>query len=728
MATFFSKLLAFALGLITCAAPLRAQDGPPASGDTPSFSARAKVRVATPHERAVAASDVAIEVGALHDVPRRDAEQYMTLAPGVVLANHAGQGHASSILLRGFDAGEGQDLEVIVDGVPINEPSNAHAHGYADTQFVIPELIERVRVVEGPFDPRQGDFAVAGSALYELGAPERGIRASLGYGSFGEHRALLMWAPTGASKGTFGALDLRDGDGFGPNRAHSSARALGRYAHDDGPLQYSLLAASHALTFDSAGLVRQDAIDRRTLPCATDYDSQRFCTADPNQGGSASRHLVSGRLSWRRPERRAELQAFGMRRTVRVRESFTGALLFPEGDGLDERYEATTLGVRGAMTLLPHAWGRSHRFELGFDARRDDGRTQLWRLRRVTAIPYDTVFDTELGLTHIGGYARAVVGVAPWLTVLGGLRLDAFGFSTLALDEDETDRVGERLPVNARDAWGTALSPRGTLLFHALPWLDWSVSAGIGVRSSDAQALSEGEAAPFARATAFETGSATNAQLSGNTQLETRAFAFSTHVSDDLAFDAERGRNVPLGATNRYGVSASARLRVATVSDSMVSATWSEAHVAPADASLLELDSGPRLPFVPRFVARADQALRLPVRIGGERVTFGAASGISLIGPRPLPLGASTNVFAQLDASLRARVRFVELALSVENLFDTDNDAFAAHYASDFGDPNDDTPASMRAVSHVAAASPRLWMLTLTAYLDDLALISGGDS
>ena len=721
------KTLSWLIALAVCGSTARAQEAGSSEDARASFSARATTRVAAPHERKVAASDLVLEVGALHDVPRTDAEQYLTLAPGVVLANHAGEGHASSVLLRGFDAGEGQDLEVLIDGVPINEPSNAHAHGYADTQLLIPELIERVRVVEGPFDPRQGNFAVAGSAIYELGVPERGIRAQLGYGRFAERRALLLWAPTGASNGTFGAVDFRDGEGFGPNRAHSNVRALARYAHDDGPLTYSLLAGSHALTFDSAGLVREDAIESRALPCPADPESQRLCAHDPNQGGAAARHVLNGRLTWRRPERRAELQAYAMRRTTRMRENFTGALLFDEGDGLDERYEATTLGVRGSMALLPHAFGRSHRFEVGFDARRDDGRTQLWRLRRTTAIPYETVFDTELGLTHIGAHARGVVAAAPWLTVLAGLRLDTFGFSTLALDEDGSDRVGERLPVSARDAWGTALSPRGTLTLHALPWLDWSVSAGLGVRSSDAQALSEGESAPFARAIALETGPSSTARLSGDSLLEARAFAFTTRVTDDLVFDAERGRNVPLGETQRYGASASARLRVSSISDSLVSLTWTEAHVAAEGASLLDLAGGPRLPFVPRLVARADQALRMPARIAGERVLFGLASGVSVIGPRPLPFGASSQVFAQVDASVRARVRMLELALSIENLFDTENNAFEAFYASDFGDPNDDTPASMRAASHVAAAQPLLWMLTLTAYLDDLALVSDGD-
>ena len=59
-------------------------------------------------------------------------------------------------------------------GVPINEVGNLHGNGYADTHFIIPELVTSLRVIEGPFDPRQGNFAVAGSASYQLGLPNRG--------------------------------------------------------------------------------------------------------------------------------------------------------------------------------------------------------------------------------------------------------------------------------------------------------------------------------------------------------------------------------------------------------------------------------------------------------------------------------------------------------------------------------------------------------------------------
>jgi len=75
---------------------------------------------------------------------------------------------------------------------------------------------------------------------------------------------------------------------------------------------------------------------------------------------------------------------------------------------------------------------------------------------------------------------------------------------------------------------------------------------------------------------------------------------------------------------------------------------------------------------------------------------------------------------------VRARVRFLELGLSLENVLGTANRAFQAHYASDFSDPGDGVAASMRATAHFAAAAPRLWMLTLTAYFDDAAFVTEG--
>src|SRR5438132_1590026 len=69
----------------------------------------------------------------------------------------------SPSIRRGFDADHGTDLALSIDGVPINLVSHAHGQGFADTNFLIPEVVERVEITKGPYFAHQGDFATAGA-------------------------------------------------------------------------------------------------------------------------------------------------------------------------------------------------------------------------------------------------------------------------------------------------------------------------------------------------------------------------------------------------------------------------------------------------------------------------------------------------------------------------------------------------------------------------------------
>src|SRR5690606_4708419 len=111
----------------------------------------------------------------------------------------------------------GQDIELTVDGVPVNQPSHLHGQGYADLGFVIPETVRSLRVVEGVYDPAQGDFAVAGSADFQPGVAQRGIQLSSSYGAFNTLRELALWAPEGQAEDTFAAVLFRKTRGFGQN-------------------------------------------------------------------------------------------------------------------------------------------------------------------------------------------------------------------------------------------------------------------------------------------------------------------------------------------------------------------------------------------------------------------------------------------------------------------------------------------------------------------------------
>ena len=70
----------------------------------------------------------------------------------------------TSTYVRGFNLDHGTDFSTTVAGVPVNTPTGAHAHGYADVSFLIPELVSGVQFKKGPYFADEGDFSAAGAA------------------------------------------------------------------------------------------------------------------------------------------------------------------------------------------------------------------------------------------------------------------------------------------------------------------------------------------------------------------------------------------------------------------------------------------------------------------------------------------------------------------------------------------------------------------------------------
>jgi hypothetical protein len=165
------------------------------------------------------ASDTVLDRRALEATPHRNGSELLREVPGVFVTQHGGEGKAQQLFFRGFDAEHGQDIEIWAGGAPVNEVSNIHGQGYADLYFLIPEVVEEIHSQPGTYDPRQGDFAVAGSLDFRLGLSEPGMTLAASAGNFGTRRYLLAYHPKDADSQTFGAFELYSTDGFGPSRA-----------------------------------------------------------------------------------------------------------------------------------------------------------------------------------------------------------------------------------------------------------------------------------------------------------------------------------------------------------------------------------------------------------------------------------------------------------------------------------------------------------------------------
>ncbi|MEO7801989.1 MAG: TonB-dependent receptor plug domain-containing protein, partial [Ginsengibacter sp.] len=94
--------------------------------------------------------------------PVRNTQELMRIVPGLFVAQHAGGGKAEQIFLRGFDCDHGTDIQVSVDGLPVNMVSHAHGQGYADSHFIIPETINNIDYGTGPYHTQHGNLNTAG--------------------------------------------------------------------------------------------------------------------------------------------------------------------------------------------------------------------------------------------------------------------------------------------------------------------------------------------------------------------------------------------------------------------------------------------------------------------------------------------------------------------------------------------------------------------------------------
>lgn len=124
--------------------------------------------------------------------PVRNTQELLRLVPGLFIAQHAGGGKAEQIFLRGFDNDHGTDIQVSVDGLPVNMVSHAHGQGYADSHFIIPETINNIDFGAGPFYTQHGNFNTSGYVSFSTYNNIPQSRVQIEAGRYNTFRMLAM--------------------------------------------------------------------------------------------------------------------------------------------------------------------------------------------------------------------------------------------------------------------------------------------------------------------------------------------------------------------------------------------------------------------------------------------------------------------------------------------------------------------------------------------------------
>ena len=612
------------------------------------------VRAAVPM-RHLTASEYNLTIGTLDAVPRVNGSELLDLAPGVILTNDGNEGHAAHVYMRGFYGEDGSDTALSVEGVPLNDVSNPEHHGYADVYLVIPELVDRLDVTEGTPDPRQGDFAIAGSIDYRLALHERGATLKASYGRYGSTRIVALWGPRGAGDDTFAGADYAHSDGYGTARRFDRASLLAQVARElRGGLKLRVLVGMTTSQWDSPGVVREDDYEAGRIGFYGAYATAR------GQGGASSHGILSVALDRRAARAHDHVDVWARLRDYTLREDFTGYLDHPvEGDLTRFLYHGATAGADGSIRRTWVIGGHPQDLEIGLFGRYDRFTLSATQMDARTGLPIAPPDEEDvggtIGVADVALYADVALRPTSRLTVRGGVRVDVLDYVVDA--------------ASHLDAWSTHVGPKATVELALGRGLVLLASYGSGFRSADALSIAGGNA-PVAAVTGEDLGLRWG-YFGPRARLTAALSAFHSAVGRDELFDPTVNRTVEIGATHRLGAALWVRTQPLPWLDLNGSFVYTYA-LADEDALDGRLRAGQPLPYLPPIVMRLDAAFEKQVgRWRRLPVVVRAGVGATLRGPMPLlTLPATTPIFI-VDLLGGVRVGFVEVQLGIRNLFDT---------------------------------------------------------
>ncbi|MDQ2644422.1 MAG: TonB-dependent receptor [Myxococcota bacterium] len=694
---------ALRLGLALCLWCVRAAAEPISSVD---------VRGERPGERR-GVFDLELDRELLHLSPRFQTSELLSAAPGFFVDHEDGEGLGNDVYLRGFDLSHGSGIEMRVGLVPINSPVHVRGQGYADVNFVIPEVVSSVRVSEGSYDPRQGDAAIVGSARFELGVAERGALAKFSYGSFNQQRVVGLVAPEGLDEKSFAAVALRRTDGFGERREARSGTVNAQSVLELGSAgSLTLLGMAYAARASLPGVVREDDVDAGRIGF---YGSYPYYAQ--NQSLRTGRVLVSAELRHQGP-RGSELvlAPFFQWSDLRARENYAGVLevseldpsVFAQGDLFETRNLENALGLTAYYASEPLRVGEQSalRVEPGLYLRAGDGEQTKSLLRPEDASPWDRRLDADVSTLDAGAYLDLIWILSPKWILSGGARADLL----LAGVSDHLAGLRPSSRATAepeRNVGGVAVSPRATLAYEPSEGFTLQGSYGEGFRSLPVPYLRDGMSQPYSKVRSAELGITTEA---AEGRFESRLALFNTWVENEMVFVAEEGgldtqhRSVRRGLVGSFVL----RPRKWLLASTALSVTDAVYRTRVAGISH-------RVPNVPPLLLRADLAVRGQA-MRASSVLFGWRFGLGytfLSGQHlsDLVVGPATHA---LNASFALRPGPFELGLDVYDLLGRKNADRADYYVSNWSLEPGQQRASL--ASHLTAAPPRTVIASATAY------------
>jgi hypothetical protein len=472
--------------------------------------------------------------------------------PGLIVTQHSGEGKANQYFLRAFNLDHGTDLALEVDDMPVNMPSHAHGQGYADLNFLIPELAGDLHYKKGPYYADEGDFATAGTTRIGL-VNQLPTSATLGYGQDGYRRALLMGTTSLAGGTLLGTGEVYHNDGhLDVPDDYNRLNGVLRYHHGDSRDFYTVTAMAYSGKWNSTDQVPERAIAEGVI--------DRFGSLNPTDGGLSSRESLSFSRVKRTDSDQVQFSAYVIRYKLELWSTFTYYLKDPvNGDQMLQHDDRVVYGFKGSKTWYTELFGFPMSNVVGAQARIDD-------IRDVGIFPsferqtLGTKQNASVLESNGAVYAENSIQWAPKLRTVIGLREDQFDFDVKdkMLNADGSCNINsDPLGCSTGNKRASIFSPKLGVVLGPWAKTTFFLNLGDGYHSNDARGVTRsGEnpnvspVTPLTRARSAEVGLSSQPLPRWETTLD----LFKLKLKSELVFSGDAGVTSPNGSTTRTGI------------------------------------------------------------------------------------------------------------------------------------------------------------------------------
>ncbi|NML21617.1 TonB-dependent receptor [Pseudoflavitalea sp. G-6-1-2] len=572
--------------------------------------------------------------------PVNSSQELLRKVPGLFIGQHAGGGKAEQIFLRGFDIDHGTDINISVDGMPVNNVSHAHGQGYADLHFLIPETIGKIDFDKGPYYASKGNLATAGYVAFETKDRLDNSLVQLEAGKFNAFRTLGMFNLLNNEKNAaWFATDYTKTDGFFDSPQNfNRLNLMGKYSvwlpNND---KLSIAASHFTSKWNASGQIPERA---------THGLISRFGAIDDTEGGNTSRSNINLQFLKQVDENTfVKNTAYFSHYDFELYSNFTFFLNDPvNGDQIRQKEKRNIIGFQSELNRNFYLNKLTIDFQAGVGLRNDNiSNIELSHTvnRKTTVEP---IMLGDINETNLSGYANAEINAGKWV-INPGLRIDHLKF-------DYTDQLAPNYKQQSQSK--STLSPKLNIIYNQNHRLQYFLKLGKGFHSNDTRVVVAQQGKKILPA-AY--GADLGIMWKPLPRLMLNAAAWYIYLEQEFVYVGDEGVVEPSGKSSRQGIDLGARYQLGKYLFFNGDFTYTYARATE------EPKGEDRIPLAPRVTLAGGIAFKHPSGISASIKT-------RYLGDRPANEDNSivAKGYCITDASIQYQWKHFGIGIITENI------------------------------------------------------------